>query len=228
MRHQPANVSPDLPSLPRDWLSRRPALGSEIAALRRTGCVGSPRSRRDQPPIVPTTTSCSVRSASLPFDRATPQPAERKRARTVEVEFVLFEEDAETRQYADLLAADCCRRQRQEAVLLVTAHEIEPYHPVSVGIEEQVDRTSELDPVQTHWQTQQARLPFSPSSCRRHRALTDRRNAQNPSSPRRGTNRQGTERRTAGPSGLRTITSRRCIPRRPTGTTRRPRGSSWS
>ena len=43
-----------------------------------------------------------------------------------------------------------------------------------------------------------------------------------------GTNRQGTLRRTAGPSGVRTTTSSHCPPEPPTGTTRRPRGSSWS
>src|SRR5262249_12718508 len=49
-----------------------------------------------------------------------------------------------------------------------------------------------------------------------------------PCSPTSGTKRHGTEWTTAGPSGLRTITSSRWPHRRPTGTVRRPRGSSCS
>ena len=100
--------------------------------------------------------------------------------------------------------------------------------PAGIKVEQQVDRATELDPVQPHRQGQQlVSRPLLHS--RRNGAQTDRtQTPQNPSSPRRGTKRQGTERRTAGPSGLRTITSSRCIPRLPTGTTSRPRGSSCS
>ena len=92
----------------------------------------------------------------------------------------------------------------------------------------EVDRPAKLDAVQAHGQAQQLVSRSLPHP-RRHPARTDRtQTPQNPSSPRSGTKRHGTERRTAGPSGLRTITSRRCMPRRPTGTTSRPRGSSCS
>src|SRR5215204_6273981 len=49
-----------------------------------------------------------------------------------------------------------------------------------------------------------------------------------PSSPTSGTNRQGTDLTTAGPSGLLTISSRRWFARPPTGTTIRPPGFSCS
>ena len=49
-----------------------------------------------------------------------------------------------------------------------------------------------------------------------------------PSVPTRGTNRHGTEWITAGPSGLRTITSRRCARWPPIGTTNRPPWRSCS
>ena len=49
-----------------------------------------------------------------------------------------------------------------------------------------------------------------------------------PSSPSSGTNLQGTERMTAGPSGLRTTSSRSCERRRPTGIAILPPGSSCS
>ena len=52
--------------------------------------------------------------------------------------------------------------------------------------------------------------------------------SEKPSSPTSGTNRHGTERTTAGPSGLRTTTWSSCPRRPPTGTTSRPRGSSCS
>src|SRR5919197_1954889 len=51
---------------------------------------------------------------------------------------------------------------------------------------------------------------------------------ENPSSPTSGTNRHGTEWTTAGPSGLRTITSSRWARGPPTGTTSRPPGRSCS
>src|SRR5215208_1410928 len=54
------------------------------------------------------------------------------------------------------------------------------------------------------------------------------RQARKPSFPTSGTKRHGTEWTTAGPSGLRTITSSRCARCPPTGTTSLPRGRSCS
>ena len=58
--------------------------------------------------------------SSVPLDRATPQPAERKRAGAVEVQLVLLEED-KRRQDSDCVAADRRRRKRQKAVHFVAA-----------------------------------------------------------------------------------------------------------
>jgi hypothetical protein len=40
------------------------------------------------------------------------------------------------------------RRQRQEAMHLVAAEHVEPDHAQAFAVEQQVDRTTELDPVQ--------------------------------------------------------------------------------
>ena len=84
--------------------------------------------------------------ASVPLDRVAPEAGKRKRARAVELQLALLKKD-ERRQDSDLLVADCSRLQRQETVDLVTAQEIEPHRPVSIRIEEQVDRPAELDAV---------------------------------------------------------------------------------
>jgi hypothetical protein len=59
---------------------------------------------------------------------------------------VLLEQD-ERRRDPDLVALDGGRRQRQEAMHLVAAEEIEPDRPSSLRIEEQVDRPTKLDAV---------------------------------------------------------------------------------
>ncbi len=58
--------------------------------------------------------------------------------------------------------------------------------------------------------------------------MTGDQRPSNPSAPMSGTNRHGTVRSTAGPSGVRTTTWRSCSHLLPTGTTRRPRTPSCS
>jgi hypothetical protein len=76
-----------------------------------------------------------------------PETPERERARAIELELALLEQD-ERRQDADLLVAYCSGLQRQETVHVVPAQEIEPHRSMSVRIEEQVDRPAKLDAVQ--------------------------------------------------------------------------------
>src|SRR3954453_20703387 len=112
---------------------------------------------------------------------------------------------------------------------LVAQEDVEADRAKRVAVEQEVDGAPKRDSVQPHWQREQlcsgelfhtaAIVPGPPCS---------KPGLQKPSSPTSGTKRHGTERRMAGPSGLRTITCSCCMPRRPTGTTSRPRGSSCS
>src|SRR5262249_23298936 len=106
----------------------------------------------------------------------------------------------------------------------VTAEHVEPDDAERIAVEQEINRTTQLDPVQPHGHPQH----LVPGQLLHVGGIVPGPTGQKPSSPTRGTKRQGTVLMTAGPSGLRTITSRRCIPKRPTGTTRRPRGSSCS
>src|SRR5204863_936828 len=115
-------------------------------------------------------------------------------------------------------------RQRQEAVHVVAAQDVEPDHAQSVTIEQHVGRTAQLDSVQLHRQ----REDRVSRQLLHVAAIVPGPGGQKPSSPTSGTKRHGTDSTIAGPSGLRTITSSRWMPKRPTGTTRRPRGSSCS
>src|SRR5689334_3134093 len=109
-------------------------------------------------------------------------------------------------------------------MLLVPAEDVEPDHPQRLAVEEDVHGPAQLDAVQP----QPQREHLVPPKLLHPAAMVPGPGGQKPSSPTRGTKRQRTDLSTAGPSGLRTVTSRGCMPKRPMGTTSRPRGSSWS
>ena len=180
------------------------------------------------PPAVDDDVPESAEVSALALHGTPAQRAQGERLRAVEVELVVLEEN-ERREDRDLVVAHGRSRQRQEPVHLVAAENVEADRAQRVAVEQQVDGAPKLDSVQPHGQREQlcsgelshsAAIVPGPPCCKP--------GLQKPSSPRSGTKRQGTERRTAGPSGLRTITCSCCTPRRPTGTTSRPRGSSCS
>src|SRR5436190_9132440 len=164
-----------------------------------------------------------------PYDRRSAQRGHRQRACPVEGELVLLEED-ERRADDDLPAGDGRGRQRQESVHLVAAQHVEADGPKLVPVQKQVDGPAQRDAVQADGPREELGRAGGRHGRRILPGRVGRKPAhpRNPCSPTSGTNRQGTERITAGPSGLRTTTSRRWTRRLPTGSTSRPRALSCS
>ncbi len=111
----------------------------------------------------------------------------------------------------------------------VATEDVEPDHAPAGKVEDQVDAAAQLDPADADRPSQKlltVQTPHPPGSFPRGRRANG--HSENPSAPRRGTKRHGTERSTAGPSGLRTTSSSRWSRRWPTGIAIRPPGASWS
>src|SRR6185437_6060137 len=156
-------------------------------------------------------------------DRPALERRKRERAGTVERKLVRLEHH-ERRVDHQRAVGDGGSRERQEPMHLVAAANVEADDAKRLAVEQEVDGTTELDAVQAHGHRQH----LVRSQLLHVDAMVPGPGGQKPSSPTSGTKRQATDLRTAGPSGLRTITSSRWIPNCPTGTTRRPRGSSCS
>src|SRR5512133_1935978 len=193
----------------------RPVVRKALAAVEDDGQEAAVRSEGD--------VAQRAEAPLLPRDRLAAQRGQRECARSVEPQLVLLQQH-ERRVDRQAVGPDRRRRQRKEAVHLVAAEDVEPDHAQGLSVQQQAGRPAELDAVQP----QRQREDRVSRQLLHVAAIVPGPGGQKPSSPTRGTKRQGTDLITAGPSGLRTITSSRWMPNRPTGTTSRPRGSSCS
>src|SRR5437763_955032 len=186
-------------------------------------------SRLHRPARLSAGAGSALDGAVLADDEVTPVADELAQCRRlVAVEVDLGEvEKQEGRIDLDRVVLESHRDERQEAVGLVAAEDVEPDCTRPLAVDEQVDWPAQLDAAHPHGKLEKILSLF-------HAALLCRSVTEQtayspkPSAPTSGTNRQGTEWISAGPSGLRTATSRRCPRGLPTGTTSRPRGFNCS